>query len=147
VPRGTQASDIYSLGMVLYQVLYRVEPFHERSKSAKSKTDFLSTITLSTINDKPKNMSMQFAELLKMLAMTNDDDQFLRPSFPSGVADGSNYNLQLLSGIEACWLELPEMRPNIKKIRTIISSNMKSTCVFHQTIRTQHLLSVAKARW
>jgi hypothetical protein len=62
-----------------------------------------------------------------MLAMSNDDDQFVRPSFPSGPPEGSNYNLQLLSGIEACWLELPEMRPNIKKIRAIINSNLKST--------------------
>ncbi|VDM38611.1 unnamed protein product [Toxocara canis] len=36
LPPGTQAADIYSLGMVLYQILFRVQPFHERSKSNKS---------------------------------------------------------------------------------------------------------------
>lgn len=38
LPPATQAADIYSLGMVLYQILYRVEPFHERNLSKESKS-------------------------------------------------------------------------------------------------------------
>lgn len=37
IPRGSQTADIYSLGMVLYQILFRVQPFHERGKSITSK--------------------------------------------------------------------------------------------------------------
>uniref|UniRef100_W6NC87 Protein GCY-9 n=1 Tax=Haemonchus contortus TaxID=6289 RepID=W6NC87_HAECO len=33
LPPGSQPADIYSLGMVLYQILFRVQPFHERGKS------------------------------------------------------------------------------------------------------------------
>ncbi|CAI5456087.1 unnamed protein product [Caenorhabditis angaria] len=100
LPPGSQAADIYALGMVLYQILFRVEPFHERNKS---------------IN-----------KLMEMLAMANDDDQLIRPVFPSSnQAEG--YNLQLLSCLEACWLEIPEMRPPIKKVRTMVNANLKST--------------------
>uniref|UniRef100_A0A8R1DGW6 Guanylate cyclase n=2 Tax=Caenorhabditis japonica TaxID=281687 RepID=A0A8R1DGW6_CAEJA len=100
IPQGTQTADIYALGMVLYQILFRVEPFHERNKS---------------IN-----------KLMEMLAMANDDDQLIRPTFPSSTT-GEGYNLQLLSCIEACWLEIPEMRPPIKKVRTMVNANLKST--------------------
>ncbi|CAJ0946898.1 unnamed protein product, partial [Mesorhabditis belari] len=105
LPRGGQPQDVYACGMVVYQILYRVEPFHERGKS--------------------------IAKLMEMIAMSNDDDQLIRPTFPSSMGvkdkDADTFNLQLLSCIEACWLELPEMRPNIKKVRTIINSNLKST--------------------
>lgn len=37
IPEGSQSADIYALGMVLYQILFRVEPFHERNKSINSK--------------------------------------------------------------------------------------------------------------
>ncbi|KAF1747315.1 hypothetical protein GCK72_023777 [Caenorhabditis remanei] len=100
IPEGSQSADIYALGMVLYQILFRVEPFHERNKS---------------IN-----------KLMEMLAMANDDDQLIRPTFPSSNT-GEGYNLQLLSCIEACWLEIPEMRPPIKKVRTMVNANLKST--------------------
>lgn len=36
VPRGTQKGDIYSLGMVLYQMVYRMQPF-PKSSSAQGK--------------------------------------------------------------------------------------------------------------
>uniref|UniRef100_A0A9J2P6S8 Guanylate cyclase n=1 Tax=Ascaris lumbricoides TaxID=6252 RepID=A0A9J2P6S8_ASCLU len=100
LPPGTQAADIYALGMVLYQILFRIQPFQERSKSNK--------------------------KLMELISMANDDDQCIRPTFPSANEEQS-YSLQLLSGIEACWLEIPEMRPNIKKIRSIVHSNLKTT--------------------
>ncbi|KHN76072.1 Atrial natriuretic peptide receptor 1 [Toxocara canis] len=97
IPPGTQPADIYSLGMVLYQILYRVEPFHERT--------------------------MNKAKLLEKIANASDDEAVIRPTFPG---DGA-YNMQLISGIEACWLESAEMRPNIKKIKSIVFSNLKSS--------------------
>ncbi|KHN72851.1 Atrial natriuretic peptide receptor 1 [Toxocara canis] len=100
LPPGTQAADIYSLGMVLYQILFRVQPFHERSKSNK--------------------------KLMELISMANDEDQCIRPSFPSTTEEQS-YSIQLLSGLEACWLEIPEMRPNIKKVKSILNSNLKTT--------------------
>ncbi|KHJ88415.1 ligand-binding protein, receptor family [Oesophagostomum dentatum] len=66
------------------------------------------------------------AELMEMISMSNDDDQLIRPTFPSSQGTES-YNLQLLSCIEACWLELPEMRPNIKKVKTMVNANLRST--------------------
>ncbi|CAP35040.2 Protein CBR-GCY-9 [Caenorhabditis briggsae] len=124
IPDGSQAADIYALGMVLYQILFRVEPFHERNKSINSKPAFLF-----------QNSIFRFPELMEMLAMANDDDQLIRPTFPSSNT-GEGYNLQvtyhyflfsLLSCIEACWLEIPEMRPPIKKVRTMVNANLKST--------------------
>ncbi|VDL73026.1 unnamed protein product [Nippostrongylus brasiliensis] len=143
LPPGSQAADIYSLGMVIYQILFRVQPFHERGKSV--------------------------AKLMEMISMSNDDDQLIRPTFPSSQGTES-YNLQmggalrndgsevhknkvnskllkvefmnrkeknlhveyvplskLLSCLEACWLELPEMRPHIKKVRTMVNANLRST--------------------
>ncbi|CAB3399460.1 unnamed protein product [Caenorhabditis bovis] len=99
LPPGSQAADIYALGMVLYQILFRVEPFHERGKS---------------IN-----------KLMELLAMASEDDQIIRPTFPSSNQN-EGYNLQLLSCLEACWLEIPEMRPPIKKVRTMVNANLKS---------------------
>ncbi|GMR62469.1 hypothetical protein PMAYCL1PPCAC_32664, partial [Pristionchus mayeri] len=100
IPPGTQNADIYSLGMVIYQILFRVTPFHERGKSTE--------------------------KLMEMLAMTNDDDQLIRPSFPSSNSGEEGFNLQLLSCLEACWLEIPEMRPNIKKVKTMVNANLRS---------------------
>ncbi|KAE9415626.1 hypothetical protein Angca_007637, partial [Angiostrongylus cantonensis] len=100
LPRGSQPADIYSLGMVLYQILFRVQPFHERGKSV--------------------------AKLMEMISMSNDDDQLIRPTFPSSQGT-EGFNLQLLSCIEACWLELPEMRPHIKKVRSMVNANLRST--------------------
>ncbi|EYC24028.1 hypothetical protein Y032_0014g2276 [Ancylostoma ceylanicum] len=99
MPPGTQPADIYSLGMVLYQILFRVQPFHERGKS--------------------------IAKLMEMISMSNDDDQLIRPTFPS--SQGTEIEFQLLSCIEACWLELPEMRPHVKKVRTMVNANLRST--------------------
>lgn len=64
-----------------------------------------------------------------MIALANDDDQIIRPSFPNqqNLSVEEGYNLQLLSAIEACWLEIPEMRPNIKRIKLLVNSNLKST--------------------
>ncbi|KJH40286.1 adenylate/guanylate cyclase catalytic domain protein [Dictyocaulus viviparus] len=86
--------------MVLYQILFRVQPFYERGKS--------------------------IAKLMEMISMSNDDDQLIRPSFPSSQGT-EGFDLQLLSCIEACWLELPEMRPHIKKVRTMVNANLRST--------------------
>ena len=40
LPPGNQSADIYSLGMVLYQILFKVEPFYERDISITSISDF-----------------------------------------------------------------------------------------------------------
>lgn len=37
LPTGSPAADIYSLGMILYQILYKVEPFYERNETNSSK--------------------------------------------------------------------------------------------------------------
>lgn len=37
IPQGTQAADMYSLGMVLYQILFKLEPFYERNQSPSSR--------------------------------------------------------------------------------------------------------------
>ncbi|VDN82618.1 unnamed protein product [Brugia pahangi] len=99
LPHGSQAADIYSLGMVLYQILFRLEPFHELSISTK--------------------------KLLIKLA-NSIEEGCIRPTFPSANND-SSYNLQLISTIEACWLEIPQMRPNIKKIKEVINATLKTT--------------------
>jgi guanylate cyclase 2D/E len=33
----------------------------------------------------------------------------------------------VVQAIEACWLEIPEMRPNIKRMKTMVNANLKST--------------------
>jgi hypothetical protein len=33
IPHGTQESDVYGLGMILYQILFRVEPYNERTET------------------------------------------------------------------------------------------------------------------
>lgn len=71
-------------------------------------------------------------ELLEKIAIANDKDQIIRPSFPNQqilLNNGNEepYNMQLQSAIEACWLEIPEMRPNIKRMKTMINVNLKTT--------------------
>ena len=66
--------------------------------------------------------------MLEMLAMSREDDQIIRPIIPQqSTRIEDTYSLQLLSAIEACWLEIPEMRPNIKRIKAIVNANLKST--------------------
>ncbi|CAD5234238.1 unnamed protein product [Bursaphelenchus xylophilus] len=103
IPPGSQAADMYSLGMVMYQILFKLEPFHERNQGP--------------------------SKIMEMIAMANDDDRIIRPTFPNqqNLPSEETYNLQLLSAIEACWLEIPEMRPNIKRMKTMVNSNLKST--------------------
>ncbi|KAL3103382.1 hypothetical protein niasHS_002568 [Heterodera schachtii] len=103
LPVGSQSADMYSLGMVLYQILFKMEPFYERNL--------------------PPN------KLLNKIAMAGDNDQIIRPTFPNQnqIAANEAYNLQLLSAIEACWLEIPEMRPNIKRMKAIVNANLRST--------------------
>ncbi|CAK5119017.1 unnamed protein product [Meloidogyne enterolobii] len=104
IPQGSPASDMYGLGMVLYQILFKLEPFYERN--------------------------LPPSKILQKIALANEDDQIIRPTFPNQQQIAANeeaYNLQLLSALEACWLELPEMRPNIKRIKAIVNSNLKST--------------------
>ncbi|KAL3101133.1 hypothetical protein niasHS_001593 [Heterodera schachtii] len=78
-------------------------------------------------------------KIVSKIAMSNDNDQIIRPSFPnqqqnlapkqqqSQEEEEQAYNLQLLSALEACWLEIPEMRPNIKRIKSIVFANLRST--------------------
>lgn len=35
LPKPTQAADMYALGMVLYQILFGLEPFYEQSSESK----------------------------------------------------------------------------------------------------------------
>lgn len=65
---------------------------------------------------------------MEMIALASEDDQIIRPTFPkqNNMNTEDNYNLQLLSTIEACWLEIPEMRPNIKRVRTMVNANLRS---------------------
>ncbi|KAI3418800.1 hypothetical protein GPALN_007900 [Globodera pallida] len=104
LPAGSQAADMYSLGMVFYQILFKLEPFYERN--------------------------LPPSKILQKIALASEDDQIIRPSFPNQqqtAATEEAYNLQLLSALEACWLELPEMRPNIKRVKAIVNANLKST--------------------
>ncbi|CAK5088274.1 unnamed protein product [Meloidogyne enterolobii] len=103
LPQGSPASDMYSLGMVLYQILFKLEPFYERN--------------------------MQPKKIMERISLSSENDQIIRPTFPNqrNISNEEGYNLQLLSAIEACWLELPEMRPNIKRMKTMVNSNLKST--------------------
>nr|CAD2184540.1 unnamed protein product [Meloidogyne enterolobii] len=103
LPQGSPASDMYSLGMVLYQILFKLEPFYERN--------------------------MQPKKIMERISLSSENDQIIRPTFPNqrNISNDEGYNLQLLSAIEACWLELPEMRPNIKRMKTMVNSNLKST--------------------
>uniref|UniRef100_A0A183C595 PK_Tyr_Ser-Thr domain-containing protein n=1 Tax=Globodera pallida TaxID=36090 RepID=A0A183C595_GLOPA len=97
------------LAMVLYQILFKLEPFYERN--------------------------LPYNKILSKIAMANENDQIIRPSFPNqqnlpnqrGEEELDAYNLQLLSAIEACWLEIPEMRPNIKRMKAIVFANLKSS--------------------
>uniref|UniRef100_A0A0K0FWN0 Guanylate cyclase n=1 Tax=Strongyloides venezuelensis TaxID=75913 RepID=A0A0K0FWN0_STRVS len=100
LPAGNQPADIYSLGMIIYQILFRIEPFYEKEWSP--------------------------SKILEKLSFQKENETMLRPSFPSKKDGEDGYNLQLLSCIEACWLEIPEMRPNIKKVRSMVNSNLKS---------------------
>lgn len=45
LPPGSQASDMYSLGMVLYQILFKLEPFYERNMQPKSESISEAVIT------------------------------------------------------------------------------------------------------
>ncbi|VDK74338.1 unnamed protein product [Onchocerca ochengi] len=97
LPHGSQTADIYALGMVLYQILFRLEPFHELSISTKK-------LLIKIVN------SIQ--------------EGCIRPTFPSS---DSSYSIQLITTIEACWLEIPEMRPNIKKVKEIVNATLRTT--------------------
>jgi hypothetical protein len=80
-----------------------------------------------TVSNSNRIFSTLFLELIDKLALANEDDQIMRPVFPSQQLHNEEaYNLQLLSAIEACWLEIPEMRPNIKRIKTLVNGNLKS---------------------
>lgn len=37
LPCGNPSADIYSLGMILYQILFKLEPFYERNQTYASK--------------------------------------------------------------------------------------------------------------
>lgn len=70
-------------------------------------------------------------ELLDKLAIANESDKIIRPTFPNQQmlteVNEEPYNMQLQSAIEACWLEIPEMRPQIKRIKTLVNINLKTT--------------------
>lgn len=118
---------MYALGMILYQILFKLEPFYERHVSHKSKQANQSDPVMWHLT------SVRFIlELLEMIALSGSgNEQIIRPSFPkqTNLNADENYNLQLLSAIEACWLELPEMRPNIKRVRTLVNGNLRSVYV------------------
>ncbi|KAI6244142.1 Guanylate cyclase [Aphelenchoides fujianensis] len=92
--------------MILYQILFKLEPFYEKNISHK----------------------MELQELMEKIALSGDENEILRPSIPTQprIPNEEPYNIQLLSVIEACWLEIPEMRPNIRKIKAIVNANLKS---------------------
>ncbi|VDM96807.1 unnamed protein product [Thelazia callipaeda] len=72
LPHGSQAADMYALGMVLYQILFRMEPF--------------------------SNFSLPKKKLLHKLANGVEED-YIRPAFPSAGHD-PGFSLQLLKTIE-----------------------------------------------
>ncbi|KAI6244144.1 Guanylate cyclase [Aphelenchoides fujianensis] len=100
---GKKAGLLNALLQVLYQILFKLEPFYERNVNPN--------------------------KIMEMIALANEDDHIVRPTFPNqqNAHNEEAYNLQLLSAVEACWLEIPEMRPTIKRIKSIVNGNLKST--------------------
>ena len=84
--------QISGLGMVLYQILFKLEPFSERNMSHTSNC-FVFLLLITSIDCKS-------SELLQKIAMSSEDDQIIRPVFPNQQNIASTeeaYNLQLLS--------------------------------------------------
>lgn len=64
-------------------------------------------------------------ELLHMVSMSKDSDEIIRPTIPKFQNTKEIGYLRLVAEIQRCWLEIPEMRPSIKHLRSVTNSNLK----------------------
>ncbi|MCP9260458.1 Guanylate cyclase [Dirofilaria immitis] len=86
---------------------------------------------------------MQISRKLLIKLANSIQEGCIRPTFPSS---DSSYNIQLLTTIEACWLEIPEMRPNIKKLKKLETGSLLDQMMEMMNEYTVNLEGMIKSR-
>uniref|UniRef100_A0A915D9P6 Guanylate cyclase n=1 Tax=Ditylenchus dipsaci TaxID=166011 RepID=A0A915D9P6_9BILA len=92
-----RVADVYSLAMVMYEVLFRRQPFSEVNLPKKAVISVLK----------------------------NAGREPMRPEFPKML--GKEHHPAILSLIKACWSENPVSRPPVKKVKKMVSTVYKVT--------------------
>ncbi|VDM83326.1 unnamed protein product, partial [Strongylus vulgaris] len=91
IPCGSQKADIYQLGMIIYQILFHVKPYTE-------KTDL-----------SPK-------ELITAIYQSSNDN----PCYPT-IPEGNSYSMRLSSIMQQCWASKVDVRPELYAISDAVA--------------------------
>uniref|UniRef100_A0A914UUD5 guanylate cyclase n=1 Tax=Plectus sambesii TaxID=2011161 RepID=A0A914UUD5_9BILA len=91
-----QLADMYSFGMVLYEVLFRKEPFQEMESFAAM---------MAVLNFEPTR-----------------GQQPLRPVVPKDI----HCHPDLMTLMRQCWSQLPHLRPSIRRVKKVTTSAMNT---------------------
>lgn len=101
-PRGTQKGDVYSFGIVLFEIVGRIGPWGELNFSNEGNIKILELLNMVRL---PQNRFHLQAAIIEKVRDPNETKGFFRP--PIKCLDIPDYVRQCLL---ACWEEDPDSR-------------------------------------
>uniref|UniRef100_A0A914VRF2 Guanylate cyclase n=1 Tax=Plectus sambesii TaxID=2011161 RepID=A0A914VRF2_9BILA len=94
----SQAGDIYALGIIMHETLYRMEPFSDREDSVED-------------------------IIRKIVSLDRTTMRAIRPSFPREPY----VHPEAMLIIQQCWSEAADQRPNVRRIKKVIDATLRTS--------------------
>uniref|UniRef100_A0A914XIN3 guanylate cyclase n=1 Tax=Plectus sambesii TaxID=2011161 RepID=A0A914XIN3_9BILA len=98
----SQAGDIYAIGIIMHEILYRMEPYSDSDDTAEGKLFYI---------------------IQKVASLDATTMRAIRPSFPRD----SDVPSEVVIIIQQCWSESADQRPNIKRIKKVTDSALRTS--------------------
>uniref|UniRef100_A0A914UPF7 guanylate cyclase n=1 Tax=Plectus sambesii TaxID=2011161 RepID=A0A914UPF7_9BILA len=94
----SQAGDIYAVGIIMHEILYRLEPYSDSEDTAEDIVQKVASLDATSM-------------------------RAIRPTFPRDPY----VHPEIMLIIQQCWSESADQRPNIKRIKKVVEAVLRTS--------------------